>query len=36
LICVEKWEGEPFEVRIARRLNDRDITAYRAGSGAAG
>lgn len=30
LICVEKWEGEPFDVRIARRLNIRDITVYRA------
>ena len=30
LLCVEKWEGEPFEVRIARRLNAQDITVYRA------
>jgi len=30
LICIEKWEGEPFEVRIARRFNARDITVYRA------
>jgi uncharacterized protein DUF4178 len=35
LLCVEKWEGEPFEVRIARRLNQRDITVYRASKGAA-
>jgi hypothetical protein len=35
LVCVEKWEGEPFEVRIARRLNQRDLTVYRAASGAA-
>ncbi len=33
VICVEKWEGEPFEVRIARRLNQRDITVYRAAHG---
>lgn len=30
LLCVEKWEGEPFDVRIARRLNTQDITVYRA------
>jgi hypothetical protein len=30
LLCVEKWEGEPFEVRIVRHLNTRDITVYRA------
>lgn len=30
LLCVEKWEGEPFDVRIARRLNKQDITVYRA------
>ena len=35
LVCVEKWEGEPFEVRIARRLNQRDLTVYRAAPGAA-
>ena len=28
LLCVEKWEGEPFDVRIARRLNIRDIVVY--------
>ncbi|HEY7338640.1 MAG TPA: hypothetical protein VH639_27375 [Bryobacteraceae bacterium] len=31
LLCVEKWEGEPFEIRIVRRLNPRDITVYPAG-----
>jgi hypothetical protein len=30
LLCVEKWEGEPFESRIARRLSQRDVTVYRA------
>jgi hypothetical protein len=30
LLLVEKWEGEPFDVRIARRLHIRDITVYRA------
>jgi hypothetical protein len=30
LICVEKWEGEPFDVRVARRLDPRDINVYRA------
>lgn len=30
LLCIEKWEGEPFDVRIARRINARDITVYRA------
>jgi hypothetical protein len=30
LLCVEKWEGEPFETRIARRLNMQDISLYRA------
>lgn len=30
LICIEKWEGEPFDVRIARRLDRNDITVYRA------
>jgi hypothetical protein len=33
LLCVEKWEGEPFEVHIARRLNQPDVTAYRASGG---
>jgi hypothetical protein len=31
LLCVEKWEDEPFDIRIARRLNPRDITVYPAG-----
>lgn len=30
LLCIEKWEGEPFDLRIARRLSQRDITVYRA------
>jgi hypothetical protein len=30
LLCIEKWEGEPFDVRFARRLNAQDITIYRA------
>lgn len=30
LLCIEKWEGEPFDVRIARRLNPQDITIFRA------
>lgn len=30
LICVEKWAGEPFDVRIARRLKALDVTVYRA------
>lgn len=30
LLLVEKWEGEPFDVRIAREFNTRDITVYRA------
>ena len=30
LLCFEKWEGEPFDVRIARRLNPQDITVFRA------
>jgi hypothetical protein len=28
LLCIEKWEGEPFDVRIARRLSHRDINVY--------
>ncbi len=31
LLCIEKWEGEPFDVRIARRLKPQEITVYRAG-----
>jgi hypothetical protein len=30
LLCIEKWEGEPFDVRFARRINRQDITIYRA------
>ncbi|MBC8165617.1 MAG: DUF4178 domain-containing protein [Bryobacteraceae bacterium] len=30
LISIEKWEGEPFDVRLAQRLNPRDITVFRA------
>jgi len=30
LLVIEKWEGEPFEVRIARRLNAHDISVFRA------
>jgi hypothetical protein len=30
VLCIEKWEGEPFDVRIARRLSPRDINVYRA------
>ncbi len=28
LLCIEKWEGEPFDVRIARRLKPEDIQVY--------
>jgi hypothetical protein len=30
VICIEKWEGEPFDVRIARRVSVQEITVYRA------
>lgn len=30
LLVIEKWEGEPFEGRIAQRINSRDITVFRA------
>jgi Domain of unknown function (DUF4178) len=33
LLCVEKWEDEPFEIRIARRLNPPDVTVYPASRG---
>lgn len=33
LLCVEKWEDEPFEIRIARRLNPPDVTVYPAAKG---
>jgi len=29
-ICIEKWEGEPFDVRLARQFGPQDITVYRA------
>ena len=29
VITVEKWEGEPFEVRIARKVNPNDFEIYR-------
>jgi len=35
LLCVEKWVGEPFDVRLAQRLNHQDITVYRSGGPAA-
>ena len=30
LLCIEKWQGEPFDIRIARRVNIQDTTVYRA------
>jgi len=30
VLIIEKWEGEPFDVRIGQRLNPRDVTVYRA------
>jgi hypothetical protein len=30
LLIVEKWEGEPFDVRVGQRVNPRDVTVYRA------
>lgn len=30
VLVVEKWEGEPFDVRIGLRLNPRDVTVFRA------
>jgi hypothetical protein len=30
VLCIEKWEGEPFDVRIARRVSVQEITVYRA------
>jgi len=35
LLCVEKWQGEPFDVRLAQRLNHQDITVYRSSGPAA-
>jgi hypothetical protein len=33
LLCIEKWEDEPFEIRIARRLNPPDVTVYPSAKG---
>jgi hypothetical protein len=30
LLCIEKWEGEPFDVRIARRVHPQDVTVFKA------
>lgn len=30
LLVVEKWEGQPFDVRIARKINPQDIVLFRA------
>ena len=30
LLCIEKWECEPFDVRIARRVNPQDVTVFKA------
>jgi hypothetical protein len=30
MLCIEKWQGEPFDIRIARRVNIQDTTVYRA------
>jgi hypothetical protein len=30
MLCVEKWEGEPFQIQLAQKLNSQDITVYRA------
>ena len=30
MLCVEKWEGDPFQVQLAQKLNPQDITVYRA------
>ena len=30
MLRIEKWEGDPFDVRFARRINGQDITIYRA------
>lgn len=29
-VCIEKWEGQPFDVRLATRVKPGDITVYRA------
>lgn len=28
LVRVEKWEGEPFDVRLATKVNSQDVTVY--------
>jgi hypothetical protein len=30
MLCVEKREGEPFQIQLAQKLNAHDITVYRA------
>lgn len=30
LLCIEKWEGEPFDVRVAKRVNPQDVTVFKA------
>ncbi|MBI4906689.1 MAG: hypothetical protein HY820_23880 [Acidobacteria bacterium] len=30
MLCVEKCEGEPFQIQLAQNLNAQDITVYRA------
>lgn len=30
LLVIEKWEGEPFEARIARKVNPQDVSVFRA------
>ena len=30
VLCIEKWEGDPFDVRIGQRLNQNDIVVFRA------
>jgi hypothetical protein len=30
LLCIEKWQGEPFDVRVAKRVNARDVTMFSA------
>jgi hypothetical protein len=32
LLIVEKWQGEPFDARMAQRIDPRDITVFRASS----
>ncbi len=30
LLCIEKWEGAPFEVLIARKIHPDDVRVFRA------